>query len=155
MVLLAHEYKPEAAACFAHAAEINPNDDRWHYLRGNAVVSTDPDVAIESIATAVNVSGDRHPYYRLVLVDILLEQGRLAEADSQLQTYLHLGQQPDRARARHAKARLLFMQGRFRECHDEITSFLRDTAQEYNKAIAKANELAKSDKQAASALVRS
>ncbi|MCA9216344.1 MAG: tetratricopeptide repeat protein, partial [Planctomycetales bacterium] len=83
------------------------------------------------------------------------EQGRLAEADSQLQTYLHLGQQPDRARARHAKARLLFMQGRFRECHDEITSFLRDTAQEYNKAIAKANELAKSDKQAASALVRS
>jgi tetratricopeptide (TPR) repeat protein len=88
MVLLAHEYWPEARVCFDQAAARDPKSARWLYLDAQARFRSDPLRAIALLEKAVAVDGD-DPVVRLFLGEQLLEQGRLDEAEQHLLVVLN------------------------------------------------------------------
>src|ERR1041385_5300371 len=53
MVLLAHEVRAEARACFAQAAKFDPDEPRWPYFLGVAQVVDNPQAAVTNLERAV------------------------------------------------------------------------------------------------------
>ncbi len=98
MILLGHQLNPEAADCFAQAEQLADKQAQWPYLRAVAVRRTDPETAIFELRRALERGGDEAGVARLRLGELLLEQGRLEEAESEFQTALKAN--PDDARAR-------------------------------------------------------
>lgn len=117
-VLLAHEFDSEAAECFESAASFNPQDVRWPYLLGIALRKYDAAAARKWLERAVELCGNRPAAPRLTLVELLIQQSELEEADRQLQEYLR----SDRAnpRARLAQARLAHLRGQSKECLEQL-----------------------------------
>jgi tetratricopeptide (TPR) repeat protein len=146
MVLFAHEFESEAAICFAAASTQDSADERWPYYRALCLHKSNPQEAIAILRTRVERFGNEPIVPRQFLVELLLEQGESDEAEQHLSVLI--ANDPLDARARHAKARLLFMKNRFRECHDEILRFLRDTNQMYDQQISNAKLLANSNRHA-------
>ena len=90
-VLRAGGYRQPAAQCFAEAARLDPANPRWPYLRGDALVWSDPQTAIESLRQAVTRSAKAHveePVPRLRLARELLANGQIDEAEEPLQQVL-------------------------------------------------------------------
>jgi tetratricopeptide (TPR) repeat protein len=83
-LLLAHNFNPEADACFAEAERLDPEDGRWPYYRGHLAAVRDPDGGAEHFRRAV---AGRHPnpvyatVARLRLAEALLARREFAEAD--------------------------------------------------------------------------
>ncbi len=97
MVLLANQFRPEAADCFAQAERLADRDGRWPYLRALALQRSDPEAAVAELRRALDLGGDEVGPARPRLAELLLEQGRLEEADREFR--LALASNPDDARA--------------------------------------------------------
>jgi tetratricopeptide (TPR) repeat protein len=105
MGLRAHDFPEEANFCFREAEKLDPKEPHWPYLRGLTLVLTDPEAGIRCLERAAERAGDQL-VPRLRLAEVLLEQGRLDEAEHCLQAVLQRG--AGHPRARLALARLAF-----------------------------------------------
>lgn len=121
MLLSAHDMNEIAAACFSRAAELDPTDTRWPYLRGHALAEIDVEAAIEALRSAVAVNKDQVAGPRLKLAELLLEQGLVDEAYSQIQTTLTHHETSNHAKLLRARAE--FLQGNWQACLDAVDSF--------------------------------
>jgi cytochrome c-type biogenesis protein CcmH/NrfG len=83
-LLRAHGYGAEANVCLAEAERLDPIEPRWPYLHGLTLVLTDPGAGVPCLERAVALCGDEPPAPRLRLAEVLLEQGRLDEAEAHL-----------------------------------------------------------------------
>jgi tetratricopeptide (TPR) repeat protein len=101
--LRAHDLGAEANDCFLRAERLAPREPRWPYLRGLTLVLTSPAEGIACLERAVSLCGAQPAAPRLRLAEVLLEQGRLEEAEAHFGRAL--SQSPD-ARARLGLARL-------------------------------------------------
>jgi tetratricopeptide (TPR) repeat protein len=86
-LLLAHRFDREAGSCFAQAEKLDDTQPRWPYYQGLLAVQHDGPLALTHLRRAAEV-GDRDdpgtPLIRLRLAEVLLEQGRNAEAEEVL-----------------------------------------------------------------------
>ncbi len=83
MVLMAHDYFPEACDCFSEAARYDQSAARWSYFAAQTCFKIYPLRAIALAEKAVAAdSGD--PVFRIFLGELLLEQGRLDDAEAHL-----------------------------------------------------------------------
>jgi tetratricopeptide (TPR) repeat protein len=82
MVLHAHDYLAEADRCYAQAEKLDSRDPRWPYLRALTLLKnpSDPEAVVRSLERAVELGGDA-VVPRLRLGEVLLERGRLDEAE--------------------------------------------------------------------------
>jgi cytochrome c-type biogenesis protein CcmH/NrfG len=106
MVLRAHAFGDEANACFREAERLDPAEGRWPYYRGLTLVLTEPAEGLACLRRAVERLEDGSPAPRFRLVEVLLEQGLLDEAQGHLDKAL--ARQPDHPRGRLLLARLAF-----------------------------------------------
>jgi tetratricopeptide (TPR) repeat protein len=85
IVLLAHICYPEADACFAEAARLEPGNARWPYYRGLIALTRDTDNALPLLRQAAAL-GHPDPAYqsalRLRLAETLLERDAVDEAEA-------------------------------------------------------------------------
>jgi tetratricopeptide (TPR) repeat protein len=104
MVLRAHAFAGESNFCFEQAERLDPQEPRWPYYRGLTTVQTDPAAGLACLRRAVERLGDGPLGPRFRLVEVLLEQGELEEAASQLD--LVRQRDPAHPRGRLLQARL-------------------------------------------------
>lgn len=83
-VLLAHEFNREANRCFQQAESLDPHEPTWPYLQGLNLITHDPEAGIPCLQRAVQYCNERQLEPRLLLAEVLLERGRLDEAQSLL-----------------------------------------------------------------------
>jgi tetratricopeptide (TPR) repeat protein len=112
MVLQAHGFEPQARVCFAEAERLDAQDHRWPYLRGVSVAAADRRAALDCYRRAVALRSDL-PLLRLRLAELLIDLGRLDEAQTHLRAALE--RQPDSPRAQLGMARVAFQRGRWQE----------------------------------------
>ena len=112
MVLSIHDILPEADLCFAQAERLDPHEPRWPYLRGLARSGDDPGAALPSLQRAAVLCGDL-PAPHLRLAELLIERGRLDEAEAQIKPVVQ--RDPHNARALLGLARLASARGQTRE----------------------------------------
>jgi len=86
--LIAHKFEKEAVVCFAEAERLQPQEPRWPYLHGLALRNGDPDSALQKLTRAAQLTPDSMPTPRLRVADLLIERGRLDEAEGYLQAVL-------------------------------------------------------------------
>jgi tetratricopeptide (TPR) repeat protein len=109
MLLLAHDFRTEANACFTRAERLAPGESRWPYFQAIALTPEDPESAIPKLRRAVQLSGAAAMGPRLRLAEVLLGQGQLDEAARRFREVLH--RQPDHARAHLGLGRLAYERG--------------------------------------------
>lgn len=139
MTLMAHEFVDQAATSFEQATKYAPNDPRWPYLNARCIDQINPDRAIELLRKSVAICGNQPDAPRLYLVELLLQQQRLDEASSELDSFFEFS--PKNVRARHAKARFYALQGNYQACADEIKSVNLDTKDKYAAMLSRYKEL--------------
>ncbi len=85
MALLGNDLRHEAASCFEEAERLRPAEPRWPHLRGLCLSPNDPRAAMSHIRRAIGSAGGdaTQTGMRLILADILLEEGRLEEAEAE------------------------------------------------------------------------
>jgi tetratricopeptide (TPR) repeat protein len=83
-VLMVHKFHKEALPCFAEAERLQPNEPRWPYLEGVVLLSWDPDAAIPKLERGAELAGIETAAPRLRLAHLLIERGKLAQAESHL-----------------------------------------------------------------------
>lgn len=88
MILLAHDYAPEARECLRSAAELAPADFRWPYFSGYSFEGTSYEQALAHYQAALKLLPAYVPV-RLRTATILLRLGRVEECDQ----LLSVGQQ--------------------------------------------------------------
>jgi len=113
MVLLAHDFRAQAAASFVWAERLDPHDPRWPYYWGYILSLDDPVAAVPQWERAVELAGDRDAAPRLRLGAAYLEQGRTEDAEAQFRRVLE--RQPDDPEANLQLARAECTQGAYRE----------------------------------------
>lgn len=120
MVLLAHDAFEEAAVSFVEAARYGPDDPRWPYLRGLALLEGNPDpkAALPALTRAAELSGDE-PAPRLKLAEVLAEQGRVGEAERQFHRVVEVA--PENARAHLGLGRLAYHRGDLESAKEHLT----------------------------------
>jgi tetratricopeptide (TPR) repeat protein len=101
MILGAHEFAPEANACFLRAEQLDPHEGCWPYYQANV---NDPEVAIAKLQRAAALLTNHSEVARLRLGELLLRQGRLDEAEVQFRRVLQ--QHPGNALAHLNLARI-------------------------------------------------
>jgi tetratricopeptide (TPR) repeat protein len=80
-VLFIHDFNAAADPCFARAEQFDPRNPRWPYLRARSLADQDPEAALPVLRRAVALCGDEPAAPRLQLAELLLERGRLEEAE--------------------------------------------------------------------------
>ena len=112
MVLQAHKLENDAAVCYQRAAELQPQEFRWHYLLAHGLRDTDPQGALAQAETASKLRPDYSPVY--VLRGQLLEQAN--QADAAMEQYQKAaGLDPASALAEFALGRLYLAKGELQE----------------------------------------
>jgi cytochrome c-type biogenesis protein CcmH/NrfG len=124
MVLRAHDFGAEANVCFEQAERLDPADPRWPYLRGLTLVMTDPAAGIPCLERACARPGADEIAPRLRLAEVLLEQGRLDEAQVHLDDVLR--REPDNCRARLGLGRLALLRGQWQTALDQTAQCVDD-----------------------------
>jgi tetratricopeptide (TPR) repeat protein len=77
---LAYGLHPSAAACFENAARLAPDEPRWPYYRGRALLDAgDPEVTIAAFRRALELEPGHRPA-TAALGELLIETDRVAEA---------------------------------------------------------------------------
>lgn len=112
MVLLAHDAFTPGRLCLEQAAHLAPEDARWPYLAGIALLKgeSEPAAAIRVLEEAARLSG-RDPLPRLKLGEVFLEQGRLEDAEREFRRVIEVDSKNARAlaglgRAEHSRGDL-------------------------------------------------
>jgi tetratricopeptide (TPR) repeat protein len=82
MVLRAHDFEAESVAAFHEAERLDPADPRWPYLQGLTLILAKPDEGLACLRRAAERSPADRPQPRLRLAEVLLEQGRIDEAEA-------------------------------------------------------------------------
>ncbi len=98
MLLLAHEQFAAASTCLRQASRLAPDDPRWPYLDGRALLEGEPDAtaALEGLERATRLAGaETSP--RVLLAETLFEQGRLGDAAREFRAVLEREPQNPRA----------------------------------------------------------
>ena len=113
MVLLAHDFRAAAAACFVRAERLDPREPRWPYYWGYILSLDNPAAAVPQWERAVELSGERDAAPRLRLGAAYLEQGRTDDAEAQFRRVLE--RQPDDPEANLQLARAECARGADRE----------------------------------------
>jgi tetratricopeptide (TPR) repeat protein len=116
--LLAHELNPEANFCFTQAEALDPAEPAWPYLQGLNLVVHNPNAGIPCLERAARCKGDRADVPRLLLGEVLLDQGRLDQAQAVLEQVLE--RDPDNPRARLALGRLAVVRQQWRAALDHL-----------------------------------
>ena len=111
-VLRAHEFGPEAEACFRNAQQLDPADYRWPYLLAVSLAATDEAQALSCLQRAAELATSQ-PHVQLRLAEALLNRNALDEASAVIEQALQIA--PDNPRAQLAKAQLLFARGQLAE----------------------------------------
>lgn len=81
------EFNDEASSCFAEAEKLDPDNVRWPYLRGEAVMLAKPEIAVSHLRRAVEVCDRLEPdniVPHLRYSEILVAQGMHDEAEAAL-----------------------------------------------------------------------
>lgn len=85
MVFFVHDFHDQAQSSFAQAERLAPADARWPYLHGLSLIRTDPEAGIACLRRAAELCGKNSLTPRMRLVETLLNQGRLDEAERHLE----------------------------------------------------------------------
>jgi tetratricopeptide (TPR) repeat protein len=85
MVLRAHDFDMQSVEALRAAERFDPDDPRWPYLQGLTLVLHDPDVGLTCLERAAAKARDDRPEPRLRLAEVLLDRGRVAEAEEAVQ----------------------------------------------------------------------
>jgi tetratricopeptide (TPR) repeat protein len=88
MVLLAHQIRTDAAACFAQASVLAPREPRWPYFLGLSQLVDNPVAAATNLDRAVRLFPENESVPRLKLADTLLNLGRVEEAEAHYRNVL-------------------------------------------------------------------
>lgn len=126
-VLLAHELPAEANACLAQAERLDPREPRWPYLQSLSLVSGRPDEAAAKLRRAVELAGDAKDAPdapRLRLAELLLDLGRVDEAEAQYRAVLR--RDPRNPRAELGTARVAAARGDLHGCLSALRRPARD-----------------------------
>ncbi len=118
MTLLAHDLSSPAADCFGVASELDPTEPRWPYFRSNAVRPRDPQQAIALLQTALPLFGDASVVPRLRFADLLLQAGRIEEAETELNAVLRRDR--ENGRAYYHLGQLSFMKQDYKACLENL-----------------------------------
>ena len=145
MVLLAHGFGAPATEALTKAHEFDDQNPAWLYLHARAIAAKFPEKSIDLLNQAVALCGNKPDSPRLSLVELLLDQNRLDEAERHLQEFAVSDK--DNVRAQHATARLHFLRGEFEECKKTIINSQKQIAGRYNAAKEKAQSLSQQGKQ--------
>ncbi|NOT01085.1 MAG: tetratricopeptide repeat protein [Phycisphaerales bacterium] len=84
-----HEFVAEAIICYDRAAELAPDDFRWPYFAGCALLQSDPGRATDLLQRAVRLNPTYLPA-RIRLADALLSAGQVIDADRHYRESLRL-----------------------------------------------------------------
>lgn len=122
MVLSIHDILPEADVCFAQAERFEPLEPRWPYLRGLARSGDDPGAALPSLQRAAKLCGDL-PAPHLRLAELLIERGRLDEAQAEIEPVLK--REPSNPRALLCQARVAVARNEPRAALDYLNRSLQ------------------------------
>jgi tetratricopeptide (TPR) repeat protein len=113
MVLLVHEFQPEAAFCFDQAERLDPGEPRWPYFQAlEALLKTDLQAARGNLERAVSLAGGEFDGPRLSLAEVLLGLEDFDEAQRSFS--LLLEKNPRHARAHLGLARVAVKRGNLR-----------------------------------------
>ena len=113
MVLMVHQFQPQAAFCFDQAERLDPREPRWPYFQAlEAMLKSDLRAARGKLERAVALCGDEFDGPRLVLADVLLGLEDFDEAHRQFS--LLLDTDPRHARAQLGLARVALERGDLR-----------------------------------------
>jgi Flp pilus assembly protein TadD len=104
MVYFAHGYAAEARTCLYWASCRDPKDARWPYLQALTLLN-DPDQSLPLLERAAELAPDE-PSPRSRLAEMLLELGRLDEAESHFRQVLET--RPDDPRAHNGLGRAAY-----------------------------------------------
>jgi tetratricopeptide (TPR) repeat protein len=137
MTLQAHGFTGQAVPCLVEAERLDPGAARWPYLRGTAVRNTDPELALEKLRRAAALCGDVPDAPRLKRAELLLELGRLPEAEAEFRRLLQAD--PDHAAAHLGLGRVAYENDDL----DASLEHLRRAA--YNLSTRKAARLASAE----------
>lgn len=144
MVFLAHGFSGQAEESLVKAHQLDRKNPMWLYLHARAIDEKQPKRAIELLNQAVELAGNRPEVIRLSLVELLLTEQRLDEADHHLQEFLE--QDQNNVRATHSLARLYFMRNEFQKCKDTIINMHHDIRNRYQVQQQRAKSLAQQGK---------
>jgi tetratricopeptide (TPR) repeat protein len=126
-VLFIHDFNAAADPCFARAERLDPRNPRWPYLRARSLAELDPGAALPVLRRAVALCGDEPVAPRLQLAELLLERGRLDEAEGYFfQVY---ERDHDDARACLGLGRVAFARGQLPESLDHLLRSARAAPQ--------------------------
>lgn len=105
MVLLVHDFQPQAVVSFDQAERLDRREPRWPYYLGlEALLRGDQQAAREKLEQTVALSGDELDGPRLVLADTLLGLDDLDGAERNYSLLLKKNSRHDRARLGLARA---------------------------------------------------
>ncbi len=112
LVLLAHDFRDQAAACFAEAETLDDGDYRWPYYYGMTMGTKDTEKSLQAFRRAVAKNPDRVTL-RLRLAEWLFDLRHLDQCEQQ--TRKALENEPDNPRAQLLIARLRLQEGKTEE----------------------------------------
>jgi tetratricopeptide (TPR) repeat protein len=112
MVLFAQDIYRECALVLAETERLDPRDARWPYLRGLALILTEPAAGVESLRRAAELP-PRSATMRLRLAEECLKLDRIDEAEALLQDLYDAA--PDEPRVLLGRGQVLLRRGQWQE----------------------------------------
>jgi tetratricopeptide (TPR) repeat protein len=110
MVLVVHDYRPQANVCFDQAERLDPRDVRWPYFHAlGSLAVTDDEAALPKLEQAVALCGDDFDGPRMRLAELLLRLNRVDEAETHFRHLLDID--PGHVRAQLGLARIAAKRG--------------------------------------------
>lgn len=124
MVLMVHQFQPQAAFCFDQAERLDPREPRWPYFQAlEALLKTDLQAARGKLERAVALCGDEFDGPQLVLAEVLLGLEDFDEARRHFS--LLLEKNPRHARAHLGLARVALERGDLRASLERLESVMK------------------------------
>jgi len=90
MVLRAHDFDVASVEAFQAAERFDPKNAKWPYLQGLTLVLYDPDAGLACLQRAADKAGTARPETRLRLAEVLLDLGRVDDAEAAAAPILEL-----------------------------------------------------------------
>jgi tetratricopeptide (TPR) repeat protein len=124
LTLHAHNYLTEAAVCYAAAAELDPLNPHWPYLHGVILQNgPEPEAALPYLQRAADMCPP-NSMPRLARADLLLDRGRLDEADAEFDRVLKAA--PRDSHANLGKAQVAVARKEYKEALPYLQAVVDD-----------------------------